>query len=459
MIWPVKKENMYDITIVGAGVSGIFLAYTLLQAEAGRKILIIEKGRKFTDRTCQVENGESEKCLECKVCNRLQGFGGMGRSEGKFNYTTDFGGSLSRLLGREEVMELMESADRILCSFGADKVKLYSTQDEELKKRAESEHCRILTAKVRHLGTSLSYKIIDRMYDYLREKADIKFETEIVSIEKTDGKFIIHHKESAVLSKKLVFATGISGGKEFLSYMKAFHIEPYRCRVDFGIRVEMKRNQLNNLLKNTFETKLQYKNNDFTATTYCMNPGGKIVKKYLKGLVMADGQNCYETDSPSSNLNFAIFVPQYFTSSDEAEKYVSGIIRNINKGRGRVAVQRLEDLKDKRPTTNLQLANNSIHGTLIGEGGNLHDEIPGVYINALFKILESIECLTRDKILEDTLLYGADAKFYEPEIKTDLFFETEEKGLYVIGDCSGITWSLSQAAASGIYLGRHLISK
>ena len=65
--------------------------------------------------------------------------------------------------------------------------------------------------------------------------------------------------------------------------------------------------------------------------------------------------------------------------------------------------------------------------------------------------------ITGKKISRDTLLYGIDAKFYEPEISTDEYFETKQKGLYVIGDCSGTTFSLAQAAASGIYLGRHLL--
>ena len=38
-----------------------------------------------------------------------------------------------------------------------------------------------------------------------------------------------------------------------------------------GIRVEMKEHQLRSILKDTFETKLSYQGEHFTATTYCMN--------------------------------------------------------------------------------------------------------------------------------------------------------------------------------------------
>jgi uncharacterized FAD-dependent dehydrogenase len=450
---------MYDFTIVGAGVSGIFLAYTLLQAETKSKILMIEKGRKFIDRICPIEQGFRKICVNCEICNRLQGFGGMGRSEGKFNYTNDFGGHLAELIGSEKVMDLMEYVDKTLCLFGADKVKLYSTENEALSRMATENNCSILTAKVRHLGTSLSCEIINNMYRYLENKVDIKFETDITSLEKTNHVFALYSNEKVYKSKLVVLATGISGGEEFLSYCKPFHIEPYRCRLDLGIRVEMKGDQLNNLLKNSFETKLHYEDNEFSATTYCMNPKGNVIKKYQEGLVMADGQNYLETNNPSGNINFSIFVPRYFSSSEEAKKYARSIISSINKDKGRIVVQRFEDLVKNRPTTKDQLNKNSIQATLEGDGGNLYDEVPFVYINALLKIFESIEKLIKTEIHRDTLLYGIDAKYYEPEIQTSKHFETKEKGLYVIGDCSGVTSSLSQAAASGVYLARHLLDK
>jgi len=174
---------------------------------------------------------------------------------------------------------------------------------------------------------------------------------------------------------------------------------------------------------------------------------------------MADGQNYLETDNPSCNLNFSIFVSRYFSSSGEAKKYARTIINSINKEKGRIVVQRLEDLVKNRPTTKEQLTKNSIHATLQADGGNLYDEIPLIYINALLRIFESMERLIETGIHKDTLLYGIDAKYYEPEIQTSIHFETKENGLYVIGDCSGVTYSLSQAAASGVYLGRHLLDK
>ncbi len=450
---------MYDITIVGAGVSGIFLAYTLLQTQTKFKILMIEKGRNLIDRICPIESGSSDKCINCKICNKTQGFGGMGRSEGKFNYTNDFGGNLGKKIGSENAIELMEAVDKILCSFGADKVNMYNTENEELKNRAKQNNCSILTTKVRHLGTGLSHEILNKMYLYLNDKVDIEFEKDIISIDKDNNIFNLHDKNNIFKSKEVVIATGISGGDEFLRYCNGFDVKLDKVRVDLGIRVEMKLNQLEYILEKSKETKIRYKEDEYEATTYCMNPKGKVIKKYQEGLVMADGQNHLETDSPSDNINFSIFVPKYFSSYNDASEYTKEIIESINREKERIVVQRFEDLINNRLTKKEQLDKNSIEVTLEAEGGNLYDEIPKVYIDAVIKIFELMENITGKKIHKDTLLYGIDSKLYQPKIITNEEFETKEGGLYIIGDCSGTTYSLSQAAASGVYLGRCILEK
>ena len=57
---------------------------------------------------------------------------------------------------------------------------------------------------------------------------------------------------------------------------------------------------------------------------------------------------------------------------------------------------------------------------------------------------------------EDTLLYGVEVKFYNMEVDVDEKLETRHKGLYIIGDGSGITHSLSHASASGVYVARNI---
>ena len=58
---------------------------------------------------------------------------------------------------------------------------------------------------------------------------------------------------------------------------------------------------------------------------------------------------------------------------------------------------------------------------------------------------------------EDTLLYGVEVKFYNMEVEVDEHLQTKYEGLYVIGDGSGITHSLSHASASGICVAREIV--
>ena len=53
---------------------------------------------------------------------------------------------------------------------------------------------------------------------------------------------------------------------------------------------------------------------------------------------------------------------------------------------------------------------------------------------------------------DDTLLYGVEVKFYNMGVDVDHNLETKYKGLYVIGDGSGVTHSLSHASASGVFV-------
>ena len=47
-------------------------------------------------------------------------------------------------------------------------------------------------------------------------------------------------------------------------------------------------------------------------------------------------------------------------------------------------------------------------------------------------------------------LYGVEVKFYNMEVELDDRLQTKAEGLYVIGDGSGVTHSLSHASASGV---------
>ena len=449
------QSNHYDITIIGAGVSSVFLAYTLMKQNEHLTIHMIDVGKELSERVCGLDSGG--KCTCGGLCSKYIGFAGLGKSEGKFNYTNDFGGELGRKIGKQPSLDLMKEVDDILCEFGGAIRPTYSTKNENLSNRAAHAGLQALSTEVRHLGTRLANEVFQKMYEFLKSRVHFHFETLIETISIHEAGFHIQADKGDFITGKVVIGTGMSGSSWLKKQASSLGLHPGETRLDMGIRVEMKGDQLHSILQDTFETKLKIERDSFSATTYCMNPRGRIIRKYQHGVVMPDGQNAREEDTPSANLNFSLFVPRYFQSHDEAMDYSLNIIGGINQGRDRIVVQRLQDFKLGRNTVTLE--ENLIGPSLKGECGNLHEEVPALYGLALEEFFASVEELIGESIHPDTLLYGLDAKFYEPKLRTDENFETEVSNLYLIGDCSGETHSLSQAAASGIYVGKYLGNK
>lgn len=438
---------MYDITVVGSGVSSIFFAYTLSQSN--QKILLIEKGKPLEERNCPLDRAEP---CDCNVCDKYFGFAGLGKSEGKFNYSNDFGGDLGEKIGTAKFHRLMDEIDSILCEFGGDAVPKYSTVNEALSKRVESTNLQMLTTETRHIGTSLSIKIFQKLYEELSSKIDIKFECDVLSIEKVYDTFNLVTNKGNIQSKQVVLATGQSGASWLKEQCNRLGVKQGKTRLDLGIRVEMSEGQLRYIMKETFEMKLSLTHDEIISTTYCMNPQGRIIRKFQEGLVMPDGQNFREQKNGTTNLNFTLFTPQYFSTVEEANMYAQKIIGGINNGSDRILVQRLGDLRNGQATSNESMGNNRIQPTLHANLGDLTTEVPLLYIQILLEFLDELEKMIGESVDDDTLLYGMDGKFYSPIIETDENFQTSIEGLYVIGDCSGVTHSLSQAAASGIFV-------
>ena len=100
--------NKYDVAIVGGGPAGIFAAYELCLKKPELKIILLESGKDIYNRVCPISTGKVKSCIGCKPCSIMRGFGGAGAfSDGKYNFTTQFGGWLNEYLSDEEVMDLI----------------------------------------------------------------------------------------------------------------------------------------------------------------------------------------------------------------------------------------------------------------------------------------------------------------------------------------------------------------
>ncbi len=122
--------SMYDVAILGCGEAGIFAAYELARHRPDLKVLALDQGRDIYHRSCPIVAGKVRECIHCSVCDTMCGFGGAGAfSDGKFNFTTQFGGWLTDFMEPRQVMELIDYVDSINVAHGAT-TEFFSTESD-----------------------------------------------------------------------------------------------------------------------------------------------------------------------------------------------------------------------------------------------------------------------------------------------------------------------------------------
>jgi uncharacterized FAD-dependent dehydrogenase len=459
----MAMNKFYDVIIVGAGASGIFTAYELIQKNTNIRVLMIEKGNSLDKRVCPIDGEKIKTCINCKVCNIMNGYGGAGSlSDGKYNITNNFGGELYKYIGRDEALELMNYVDEVLCKMGGADAKLYSTANSDLTSKALRYDLHLLDAKVRHLGTDRNLIILKNIFDFLKDKVDISFNNEVFEIEKVQDEFFVHTKNELYTCRDLVVATGRSGSRWISEACKKLNIKTESNRVDIGVRVELPAAVFEHITKDVYESKLVYRTKKYSdfVRTFCMNPHGEVVNENTNGIVTVNGHSYSNPELHTDNTNFALLVSNHFTEPfKNSNEYGESIAKLSNMLGGGVLVQRFGDLVQGRRTNEHRLAKSFTRPTLNATPGDLSLVLPKRQLDDIIEMIYALDKIAPGTANEDTLLYGVEVKFYNSMVEVDKNLETVIKGLYVLGDGSGVTHSLSQASASGVYVGRILSEK
>lgn len=449
---------MYDVIIVGAGASGIFTAYELAKNNPKVKVLMIEKGHSLDRRTCPIDGNKIKSCISCQVCNIMNGYGGAGSlSDGKYNITNNFGGDLHKYVGSSEAIELMNYVDKVLCDMGGADAKLYSTANSKLKSKALQHDLHLLDAKVRHLGTDRNLVILGNIYKYLSDKIEMVFDKEVADIEKTEEGFSVVTNNEVYKSKELILATGRSGSKWISKVCKKLKVKTESNRVDIGVRVELPAEVFEHITSEVYESKIVYKTKKYNdmVRTFCMNPHGEVVSENTNGIITVNGHSYSDPKLHTNNTNFALLVSNHFTEPfKDSNEYGESIARLSNMLGGGVLVQRFGDLVNGRRTNERRMEKSFTIPTLKATPGDLSLVIPKRQLDNIIEMIYALNNIAPGTANEDTLLYGVEVKFYNSKVQVDGNLETSIKGLYVLGDGSGVTHSLSQASASGVYVGR-----
>ncbi|HYF82236.1 MAG TPA: NAD(P)/FAD-dependent oxidoreductase [Clostridia bacterium] len=450
----------YDVIIVGAGASGIFAAYELMQYNPEIKVAMLEKGNMLIKRVCPIDNIKIKSCIHCPTCSIMNGFGGAGgMSDGKYNITNNFGGDLYKYVGRDEALDLMYYVDEVNCKMGGAEARLYSTENNELRTKALRFDLHLLDAKVRHLGTDRNRVILNNLYDYLKDKIDIIFNTEVVDIEKRGEVFSVATDKEEYSSHRLILATGRSGSKWISKISEKLGIKTESNRVDIGVRVELPASIFEHITSQVYESKIVYRTEKYNdlVRTFCMNPHGEVVTENTNGIVTVNGHSYSDPKYHTENTNFALLVSNRFTEPfKNSNEYGESIARLSNMLGGGVLVQRFGDLVKGRRSSDRRMEKSFLSPTLNATYGDLSLVIPKRQLDDIIEMIYALDKIAPGTANEDTLLYGVEVKFYNSQVEVDNNLETSIKGLYILGDSSGVTHSLSQASASGVYVARLL---
>ncbi len=453
----------YDVVIIGAGPGGIFSAYELAKAEKGLKIAVIELGRPLEKRKCPIDGKTIKSCVNCPVCSIMSGFGGAGAfSDGKYNITNQFGGTLYEHIGKTEAIELMRYVDSINLTYGGEGTKLYSTANTKLKKKCLENGLHLLDAQVRHLGTDINYVVLANIYNELKDKVDFVFNTAVTAVEKTEDGYVISAGEEQYECRDCVISVGRSGSKWMEGICRDLKIPTHSNRVDIGVRVELPAEVFSELTDELYESKIVYRTEKFEdmVRTFCMNPHGVVVNENTNGIVTVNGHSYEDKAKHTENTNFALLVNKHFSEPfKDSNGYGESIARLSNMLGGGVMVQRFGDLVRGRRSTPQRIAESFVTPTLAATPGDLSLVIPKRILDGIIEMIYALDKIAPGTANDDTLLYGVEVKFYNMEVEIDENLETIHKGLYVIGDCSGVTHSLSHASASGVFVARRILAE
>ena len=450
----------YDVIIIGAGPGGIFSAYELVQQNPDLKIAVFESGHPLEKRHCPIDGDKIKSCINCKSCSIMSGFGGAGAfSDGKYNITNAFGGTLYEYIGKSQAIDLMKYVDDINMKFGGEGTKLYSTAGTSFKKICMQNKLNLLDASVRHLGTDINFIVLENLYAELKDKVTFYFDTPVKTVEAADGGYRICCESGSYDCDKCIISVGRSGSKWMEQVCRELDIATRSNRVDIGVRVELPYEVFAHLTDELYESKIVYRTEKFQdrVRTFCMNPKGAVVNENTNGIVTVNGHSYEDPAMHTENTNFALLVAKHFSEPfKDSNGYGESIARLSNMLGGGVIIQRFGDLIRGQRSTPKRIEESFVTPTLSATPGDLSLVMPKRILDGIIEMIYALDKIAPGTANDDTLLYGVEVKFYNMEVQLDNNLQTCHPGLFVIGDGSGVTHSLSHASASGVYVARYI---
>ncbi len=458
-----------DVLIIGAGPAGIFTALELVKKNSHKSITIVEKGASIERRQCP--KNVTGKCMNCKNCAITMGFSGAGAfSDGKLSLSSDVGGDLPDLIGRELAEQTIDYTDKIYLEFGADThIEGLSNPQKvkEIRKKAIKAGLKLVDCPIRHMGTEKARDIYYSIEKYLIDNGvQIIFDTPCIDLiienNVCKGAIVKKGKEEVLLfADRVVVATGRRGADWLERACKSHNIEHQPGTVDVGVRVEVRNEIMEEVNDALYESKLigypePFKNK---VRTFCQNPGGYVAQEnYDNGLAVVNGHSFKHRKSENTNL--AILCSHNFREPfNQPIEYAKKVGELTNMlGAGGILVQRYGDILSGKRTWQKELENCNVKPTLKDAvAGDITSALPYRSMISILNFIRQMDEVVPGFASSETLLYSPELKFYSNKIKMDGHFNTSVKNLHCLGDSSGWTRGLMMASVMGVLMARQII--
>lgn len=459
-----------EIVIVGAGISGISCALTLLNENYTGNITIIEQGHNSRNRICNLD--EIGVCSDCSPCNTISGFGGSLHYGDTVKLSCfPSGKRLLNIIGnRSEKYQ-----DIALSYFSKNKQDFISpSQDSSslIKK----------TYPISILHSNEAKMILDKWTNELLNHQNllILYDSKVKNLRQTGNSFSISYVkqgEKNINADIIVLCTGRAGFRMIKDFTSNLEVELKPPHISMGFRFLMPNYILDKVsdIHPNFKTSLAYSN--YKYKTFCFSAGklgGRIKHANHGDFMLIDGHSITDTNTPSAISNFAI-LSQLIDSSGNFYNYdwiknnILPVYRELNSiHKGKPVLQSYNDFKARRITNSshehLSKLKSKTYAT-----GNLSSLIPSLeqhngFCHTLETLIQEFCRISEVKedlhyVLSQISVLGLELESIWDEIELNQNMETNIPYLFIAGDSSGLAQGILQAAISGVAAAYGIIEK